>query len=311
MIGPVAATPALVLGRERVKVGSEPLGVAALRRSFRFHGPWRCDTHRSKAILRREMDLRPNGSRAVPISEDERYAAELLQGAKLAVGEADRIWGWDGPAGRRRADRRAAFLIDSCNLRPGVRCLELGAGTGVFTERLARSGCEVVAVELSPDTAKVCRERVGEGIEVVVGNIETGDWLGGRAFDAIVGVSVLHHVDLRASLEHTFASLRTGGRFAFSEPNSRNPQVWAERNVEWIGRRRHVVSHEGSFTAAELRSAFESRGFVVETSEPFEFLHPATPARFIPAVLSLERVLERTPARHLAGSVRVAGYRPR
>ena len=44
--------------------------------------------------------------------------------------------------------------------------------------------------------------------------------------------------------------------------------------------------------------------------EPFEFLHPSTPSRLVPTVLSLERVLERTPVRTIAGSVRVAGRRP-
>ena len=37
--------------------------------------------------------------------------------------------------------------------------------------------------------------------------------------------------------EHTFSLLRPGGRFAFSEPNLANPQVWAERNVEVVRRR--------------------------------------------------------------------------
>ncbi len=240
-------------------------------------------------------------------SPAERYAAELRQGLELSAADADRVWGWDGPAGRLRADRRAAFLIDCCGLRPGVRCLELGAGTGVFTERLARSECELVAVELSPATADRCRRRLGDRAEVIVGNVETGEGLEGRSFDAIVGVSVLHHVDLDATLASTFSLLRPSGRFAFSEPNIRNPQVWTERNVTWVGRARHVVPHERAFTAAGLRRAFETAGFLVDEAEPFEFLHPSTPARLVPALRRLEGLLERTPARAIAGSVRIAG----
>lgn len=242
---------------------------------------------------------------------DERWQAELRQGAELAEADAGRVWGWEGPAGKLRAERRAAFLVDRCGLGLGVRCLELGAGTGVFTELLARSGCELVAVELSPDTAALCRERVAGAAEVLVGNIETGEGLGDAAFDAIVGVSVLHHIDLEATIASTFSRLRPGGRFAFSEPNSRNPQVWAERKVGWVARRRHVLPHERAFTPAELRRTFEDSGFAVDVAEPFEFLHPSTPARLIPAVRRLERLLERTPARQIAGSVRVAGRRVR
>lgn len=242
-------------------------------------------------------------------SVDARHAAELRQGAAFARPDAERSWGWNGVAGRIRAERRATFLAERCGLGPGVRCLELGAGTGIFSALLAATGCELVALELSPDTAAVCQARVGTAAEVVVGDVETGEGLEGREFDAIVGVSVLHHVDLAATIATTFSHLVPGGRFAFSEPNIRNPQVWAERRVGWIARRRHVLPHERAFTARGLRSSFEEAGFTVDVAEPFEFLHPATPTRLIPGLRRLERLLERTPARAIAGSIELAGHR--
>ena len=167
-----------------------------------------------------------------------------------------------------------------------MRCLELGCGTGEFTERLVASGCELVAVDLSEETAALARERVGDRARVVVGNIETGEGLEGLEFDAIVGVSVLHHVDLDATFAHTFSLLRPGGRFAFSEPNMANPQVWAERNLDLSARLRHVTPHETAFRADELRRRFEEEDLVVDVCEPFEFLHPSTPAWLVPAALS-------------------------
>lgn len=238
-----------------------------------------------------------------------RRAAELDQGTRLAAGDADSVWGWDGPAGTMRAERRARFMIEHCRLGPGVRCLELGAGTGIFTERLAFTGCELVAVELSPDTAARCQAKVGDTAEVIVGDIETGEGLDGRSFDAIVGVSVLHHVDVSATLASTFSLLAPGGRFAFSEPNILNPLIWAERNLDWLRRRRHVLPHERAFTAAGLRRVFEDAGFVIDVAEPYEFLWPTTPRRFIPGVLRVEPLLERTPLRAIAGSVHIAGHR--
>jgi SAM-dependent methyltransferase len=239
----------------------------------------------------------------------DRYEAERLQGKLIAAGKED-VWGWSGRAGRIRAARRAEFLVREAGLGPGVRCLELGCGTGEFTERLVASGCDLVAVDLSEETAALARERVGDRARVVVGNVETGEGLEGLELDAIVGVSVLHHVDLDATFAHTFTLLRPEGRFAFSEPNMANPQVWAERNLEPVRRLRHVTPHETAFRADELRRRFESAGLVVEVSEPFEFLHPRTPAWLVPAALSLERGLEATPARGIAGSLRIAGRRP-
>jgi SAM-dependent methyltransferase len=192
-----------------------------------------------------------------------------------------------------------------------VRCLELGCGTGEFTVRLAESGCELAAVELSEATAARARRRLRGRAEIHVGNIETGEGVPPGPFDAIVGVSVLHHVDVEACLAHTVPLLREGGRFAFAEPNMANPQVWLERKVGVVGRLRHVTPHETAFHPQELRRLFEDAGYVVEVCEPFEFLHPATPRALIGAVRRLEGYLEASPLRRIAGSVRIAGFRPK
>jgi cyclopropane fatty-acyl-phospholipid synthase-like methyltransferase len=238
-----------------------------------------------------------------------RYETEVQQGEAMVHGR-EVVWGWTGEAGQRRADRRAAFLVEAARLGPGVRCLELGCGTGEFSVRLAESGCDLTAIELSDATAAVCRERVGNRAEVLVGNIETGEGLDGREFDAIVGVSVLHHVDLGRTFAATMSRLRSGGRFAFTEPNMSNPQVWAERHIGLVARRRHVLPHETAFRLGELRSIFEQAGFVVDESEPFDFLHPHTPAGLIGLVERAGRWIETTPLRHLAGSLTIAGHRP-
>ena len=238
-----------------------------------------------------------------------RYEDERRQGDAIAAG-LEHVWGWSTPAGRRRADRRASYLIAAAGLRPGVRCLELGCGTGEFTVRLLESGCELVAVELSEATAEVCRRRLGAHAEVVTGNVETGGGLEGRKFDAIVGVSVLHHVDVGLCLANTFALLQAGGRFAFSEPNMANPQIWVERHIPFVARRRHVTPHETAFRPDPLRSEFEHAGLVVEECEPFDFLHPATPAALLGVAARAGRILEATPMRQMAGSIRIAGRRP-
>jgi SAM-dependent methyltransferase len=190
-----------------------------------------------------------------------------------------------------------------------VHCLELGAGTGEFTARLTPAGCDLVALEISPATAEICRDRAPRA-EVVVGNAETAEGIEQRSFDAIVGVSVLHHINLDLCLCNCFELLKPGGRFAFSEPNMANPQIWAERHIGLVKRRRHVTEHETAFRAGELRSIFERHGLIVEVAEPFEFLHPATPPRMIETLRRLERRIERTPLRAIAGSVRISGRRP-
>jgi SAM-dependent methyltransferase len=243
--------------------------------------------------------------------KEARYARERAQGERIVASDLERVWGWLTPAGRVRAARRAGFLVHAAGLGPSVGCLELGAGTGTFSVRLLESGCDLVAVELSEATAGVCRRRVGSRAEVVVGNVETGEGVEGRSFDAVVGVSVLHHVDVDACLRTILGVLRPGGRFAFTEPNMANPQVWAERHLEAVRRRRHVTLHETAFRPRQLTAVFERAGLVVETCEPFDFLHPATPRFLIGAVSRLGDLLEKVPgAREIAGSIRIAGRRP-
>ncbi|MEP7225611.1 MAG: hypothetical protein ABI783_11725, partial [Actinomycetota bacterium] len=81
------------------------------------------------------------------------------------------------------------------------------------------------------------------------------------------------------------------------------------RNFDPVRRLRHVTPHETAFRADELRRRFEEEDFLVEVCEPFEFLHPRTPAWLVSAALSLERGLEATPARAIAGSLLIAGTR--
>jgi SAM-dependent methyltransferase len=240
----------------------------------------------------------------------DRYEAERRQGRAIVAEKLEHVWGWSTPAGVLRAERRAQFLIEAAHLGPGVRCLELGCGTGEFTARLVASGCELVAVDLSEAAVERCRERVQNRAEVVVGNVETGEGLEGREFDAIVGVSVLHHVDLAATLRALVPKLRHGGRFAFSEPNLANPQVWAIMNIPAARRRAFALEHERAFRAAGLRAELEAGGLEVELCRPFDFLHPATPVRLIPTVRRFESWLEATPVRAIAGSLQVAGRRP-
>ena len=59
-----------------------------------------------------------------------------------------------------------------------------------------------------------------------------------------------------------------------------------------------------------MRAIFERAGLVVEVSEPFEFLHAVTPRALIKPVITLERLLEATPVRAIAGSVRVVARKP-
>jgi SAM-dependent methyltransferase len=106
---------------------------------------------------------------------------------------------------------RAAEIADA--LRPwvpdGVVC-DVGAGTAVVTERLARPGVELLACDLSLEMISQARARLPSRLHVADA---TSLALRSSSVDAILFVWVLHHVgDLGAALREAWRALRDGGR---------------------------------------------------------------------------------------------------
>src|SRR5215211_7040503 len=90
---------------------------------------------------------------------DFRADNEIAHGGLLASHDPERTWGWGTPAGRLRACRRAGMIAAGAQLGPGKRALELGCGTGQFTEMLAQFGGQLLAVDISPNLLDLARAR--------------------------------------------------------------------------------------------------------------------------------------------------------
>ncbi len=240
----------------------------------------------------------------------ERLAREIEHDRKIA-GRAEEIWNWDSPAGRRRADRRGAFFVECAGLGPGKRALELGCGTGVFLERVARCGATIHAVDLSADLLAKARLRLAgvAGVQLFRGNAEAMPFQG-TTFDAIYGSSILHHLNLEAALREVLRVLRPGGRIVFTEPNIWNPQI---AYTFLIGPRERfgLSPDEMAFSRFHARGVLLRLGFTDVSVRTFDFLHPSTPPSLIERMARLTHVIEAIPGvRELAGSLLIRGARP-
>lgn len=220
----------------------------------------------------------------------------------MASGGED-VWNFTSPAGQLRLARRVDLFIDRLGLRGRrQRVLELGCGTGMYTEQVAPHCGELVAVDISDHLLREARERV-PGVRFVRQNLERIDAgaLGGP-FDAVYGCSVLHHLDLDATLPQLRGLLAPDAQLAFSEPNLLNPQVQVMfSGLAWARRKWAVSETEMAFYPGELRDAFRQHGFAVEALFPFDFLHPSIPEGWLPLARRLDAWLERTPALRLLG----------
>ncbi len=104
--------------------------------------------------------------------------------------------------------------------------LEFGCGAGWFTQMLAERGAKVWAFDVSGEAVEMARERTRRGSWKHAVHIEQmpAEQLRYDAgmFDLVVGMAILHHVDLDACLPEMRRVLKENGRAVFMEPLGHN-----------------------------------------------------------------------------------------
>jgi SAM-dependent methyltransferase len=240
--------------------------------------------------------------------EPARKVAERRHGTTIAP-RALEVWGWQTPAGQLRAHRRIGLLAEAAAIAEGTRVLELGCGTGLFTRGFAGRGARVTALDISLDLLLQARRGEDMPARLVLGDAERLPFRGG-CFDAVVGSSVLHHLEPLAALRETHRVLAPGGRVAFAEPNMLNPQIALQKNVPFIKRACGDSPDETAFFRWQARRLLREAGFAQTGVLPHEFLHPATPVWLLGVVRRVSALLERVPLlREIAGSLLFWGVR--
>lgn len=192
----------------------------------------------------------------------------------------------------------------SSHLKPGMTVLELGCGTGSFTRELARSGAEVVAIDVSPELLEIANANCSApNVQYQIQNAYALSYPEG-AFDSIVGSSVLHHLEIEAAIRDMYRVLRPGGSIYFTEPNMLNPQIAIQKNVPWVKRKLGDSPDETAFFRWPLQQLLEQIGFRDVRIDPFDFLHPKTPSFLIHRLNPFGRFLEKVPViAEFAGSL--------
>jgi len=242
----------------------------------------------------------------------KRAQNEIEHGKGLAILDTEAAWGWGTPAGRLRAEKRTATIIEGACMVAGRRVLEIGCGTGNFTEMFARSGANIVAVDISTELLEKARARnlPENQVQFLQQRFEDCDAIG--PFDAIVGSSVLHHLEIQLALSKMFELLKPGGWLSFAEPNMLNPQVFLERKFSFFKPLFWYVSpDETAFVRWSLRDCMKEIGFDNVEIKPADWLHPSLPTMLINFVSKAEKQLEKTVIfREFAGSLYIRARRP-
>jgi SAM-dependent methyltransferase len=233
----------------------------------------------------------------------DRLQHEIEHGKEI-VDRAEFYWGWGTPAGKERLRRRAEYLIRYGCLGPGGKALELGCGKGLYTREIAKSGAMIAPVDISWDLLAAAKKtdplpgyHVGDAHHLPFAD---------NTFDALVGVSVLHHLEVVPVIGECRRVLKVGGRFVFSEPNMLNPHIAIQKNIPWVKKLLGDSPDETAFLKKPFRELLESSGFRVVHLFPFDFLHPWVPRPLIGLVDVVGKGIESIPLlREFAGSLLV------
>jgi ubiquinone/menaquinone biosynthesis C-methylase UbiE len=243
------------------------------------------------------------------VPELERKRQEVQHGRHIA-GQAERVWRRDTLAGKKRMQRRFEDLREYLQPAPDARMLELGCGTGTWSEFLVQLPIHLTSVDISPDLLAVARQKItAPHAEFVEGDVEKLPFAA-HSFDAICGLSVLHHLDLPKVLGELHRVAKPGARLWFSEPNMLNPQILVQKNVPLIKRWLGDTPNETAFFRWPLARALKRAGFEEISVRPFDFLHPQIPDALTSTIERLGVVLERIPAiREIGGSLLIHARR--
>lgn len=196
--------------------------------------------------------------------------------------------------------RRAAALAE----RVVGRCVEVGGGTGAVTEHLADS-TQALHSDIAPSMCQIAALRLGRpSVCFDAESIPLAD----ASVDTVVSAEMIYYLDRpERFLAEAHRILRPGGRLLLS---TTNPTVtFIERGRSLLRKLgfQHMFFDDGSPTfptIARLTQHLENAGFHLGNVRPivvlpFARLHP------------LNRILERSPARHFALFITLEADKPR
>ena len=238
--------------------------------------------------------------------DHKRISNEKEHGKWLAENNPEDEWGWGSPAGKLRAKRRADLIIKGGDLKLGKQIMEVGCGTGMFTEKFSKTGANILALDLAEDLLSIAKKRGLSNVEFRLSPFE--EITIESSFDAIIGSSVLHHLDMDIALSAIYRLLKPGGKLCFAEPNMLNPQVFIERHFRTFFK--YVSQDETAFVRYHLKQQLQNSGFSKINITPFDWLHPSVPPVLIDFVNSIGRLAEMTPfLREGSGSILIVAQK--
>jgi dolichol-phosphate mannosyltransferase len=206
---------------------------------------------------------------------------------------------------------RAATVRHSFHVLPGESILELGAGSGLWTEHLS-----AVLRGQNPITAAVFNDEFIAHDRAIPNTrfVRVHDLLKdlpAEGFDYVVGTAILCHDRYPQNLAAILRLLKPGGQILFFEANYWNPQVALKNALPRLGRWAGEARCQVALRKYRLMQVASQQGFIEVDVIPFDIIHPLTPRFLLRPLQSLGFVLEHAPViKELCGTLYVWAKKP-
>jgi SAM-dependent methyltransferase len=234
----------------------------------------------------------------------ERNLAEMERGREL-------YWRGQPDIAPFKLRWRALTVRHSFQVLPGESILDLGAGSGLWTEHLSAvlRGQNPITAAVFNDEFVASHRNIRNAKFVKINDL-TRD-LPAESFDYVVGTAILCHNLYPQNLRAIHRLLKPGGQILFFEANYWNPQVWLKSVIPALGRLAGNASCQVALRKYRLLRIASQQGFVEIEIVPYDIIHSLTPRFLVLYLQSVAFVLEHMPLiKELCGTLYVWGRKP-
>jgi SAM-dependent methyltransferase len=154
-------------------------------------------------------------------------------------------------------------LLQCRFVSPAQRLLDAGCGAGSYAVLFAHIGYEVFGFDISPNNVRIAgqlaqKHGFGDRIRIQEGVAERLEYPS-DFFDAVVGIDILHHVDIERAVGECLRVLKPGGVAIFKEPMAvpvfdplRDSRLGCWLAPKQASFERHLTEDERKLTAGDL-----------------------------------------------------------
>ena len=163
------------------------------------------------------------------------------------------------------SDKFIDAFVRLSGLDAGAKVLDLGCGSGIFTQLLAKRGFDVTGLDISPALIGIARLN-NPDITFLEGDVEALPFEDAST-DGVLLSGIVHHLpDPRLCAAEVFRVLKSAGRFVAFDPNRANPFMYLYRDrssplYSPVG----VTANEQPIRAAETAAIFSAAGLLAST----------------------------------------------